>query len=441
MYKGEPINGDFAGKDFISIQQVSRSDLEIVYSAADVLRVIREEKLPISLLNNQYQLANVYYEPSTRTSSSHAAAWRRLGGGVDTINNVSFSSVVKGESLKHTVQTLEAFSEMVVLRHGQVGAAALAALALDKPVMNAGDGVGEHPTQALLDGYTLERELGGIDDKVITIAGDLLHGRTTHSLMQLMALYKPRRVNLVAPPEYQMPQQYIDLVTSKGIEVVLHVGLEAVLPETDALYMVRLQRERLESDTHLPVEKQVVKKVNKIINHGSALQKEALGTDFDAALERLFGTIKHSSSESERDMARFLLYAINGTLPEVKVLKNGNGFNDNIYVLTPELMATMKDEAKVLHPMPIAGEIEDEVDADPRAVYLEQVENGMYVRGALMSEIMDVNVHEAKLQYDMDQERVAAIRRYADYLKESDHVPPEMNWQLQLAELAISKAT
>jgi aspartate carbamoyltransferase len=403
-YKGELINGDWEGKDFISISQVSRNDLDELYAEAEAAREIREKKLPVKVFNDQYQLANVYFEASTRTSSSHAAGWKRLGGGVETINNVSFSSVAKGESLKHTMQTLERYSEALVLRHNMVGAAALAASVLTVPVINAGDGVGEHPTQAALDGKTLEKELGGIDGKVIAMAGDLLHGRTIHSLVELLALYEPEKIYLVAPPDYQIPQKYIDLLKSKEISVVLCDDLAAVLPDIDALYMVRLQRERLAEDKNLTVEDQVAKKVKKILDFGNSKQKEELGPNFDTALDRLFHTLNHSIDEKERDYAKFLLYAINGTLPDVKILNNANGFNDNIYVLTPELMDLMKDDSAVLHPLPIAGEIQDEVDSDPRAVYMNQVENGMYIRQAIFAKLLGKSIIDSLNIYYAEQE-------------------------------------
>jgi aspartate carbamoyltransferase catalytic subunit len=402
-FKGEPINGDWEGKDFISISQVNRNDLDELYQEAEAAREIRESRLPVKVFNDQYQLANVYFEASTRTSSSHAAGWKRLGGGVETINNVSFSSVAKGESLKHTMQTLERYSEALVLRHNMVGAAALAASVLKAPVINAGDGIGEHPTQAVLDGKTIEKELGGIDGKVIAMAGDLLHGRTIHSLVELLSLYNPEKIYLVAPADYQIPQKYIDLLKSKNIPLVLCDDLAAVLPDVDALYMVRLQRERISETSNLTIEDQVAKKVKKVLDYGSSKQKEDLGPDFDLALDRLFNILNNSIDEKERDYAKFLLYAINGTLPDVKILNNANGFNDNIYVLTPKLMDLMKDNSAVLHPLPIAGEIEDKVDDDPRAVYMNQVENGMYIRQAIFAKLMGKSIIESLAEYKNGQ--------------------------------------
>ena len=134
-------------------------------------------------------LANLFYEPSTRTSSSFTAAMERLGGSVIPINEVRYSSVSKGESLPDTVRTLECYADVIVLRHPEVGASALAAKYARKPIINAGDGVGEHPTQALLDLFTILEELGQVDGLTVTMLGDLKYGRTVHSLARLLSLF------------------------------------------------------------------------------------------------------------------------------------------------------------------------------------------------------------------------------------------------------------
>ena len=150
-------------------------------------------------------LANLFYEPSTRTSSSFTSAMERLGGSVIPINNVSYSSVTKGESLPDTVRTLEAYADVVVLRHPEIGSSALAAKYAKKPVINAGDGAGEHPTQALLDLFTIREELGKVDGLTITMMGDLKYGRTVHSLSRLLTLFDVK-LNYVAPDMLRMPE-------------------------------------------------------------------------------------------------------------------------------------------------------------------------------------------------------------------------------------------
>ena len=188
-------------------------------------------------------LANLFYEPSTRTSSSFTAAMERLGGSVIPINEVKYSSVSKGESLADTVRTLECYADVIVLRHPEVGSAVIAARAARKPVINAGDGIGEHPTQALLDAFTIREELGLIDGLTVTLLGDLKHGRTVHSLARLLSLYKVK-LNYVAPDILRMPAELIDELKAKKVGQAEYTTLEACLPETDVLYVTRVQKER-----------------------------------------------------------------------------------------------------------------------------------------------------------------------------------------------------
>jgi carbamoyl-phosphate synthase/aspartate carbamoyltransferase/dihydroorotase len=190
-------------------------------------------------------LANLFYEPSTRTSSSFTAAMERLGGSVIPINEVKYSSVTKGETLADTVRTLECYADVIVLRHPETGSAVIAANAARKPVINAGDGVGEHPTQALLDALTIREELGHLDGLTVTMLGDLKYGRTVHSLARLLSLYKVR-LNYVSPELLRMPAEIIGELNSKKMEQVEHASLDAVLPETDVLYVTRVQKERFE---------------------------------------------------------------------------------------------------------------------------------------------------------------------------------------------------
>ena len=160
-------------------------------------------------------LANLFYEPSTRTSSSFTAAMERLGGSVIPINEVRYSSVAKGESLPDTVRTLECYADVIVLRHPEIGSAALAAQYARKPIINAGDGVGEHPTQALLDLFTIREELGRIDGLTVTMLGDLKYGRTVHSLARLLSLYDVR-LNYVSPEILRMPAEVVEEIREHG---------------------------------------------------------------------------------------------------------------------------------------------------------------------------------------------------------------------------------
>jgi aspartate carbamoyltransferase len=188
-------------------------------------------------------MASLFYEPSTRTSSSFLAAMQRLGGSIIPINEVQYSSVAKGESLPDTIRTLECYADVIVLRHPEVGASELAAQYARKPVINAGDGVGEHPTQALLDLFTIMEERGQVDGLTITLLGDLRYGRTVHSLSRLLSLYNVR-LNYVSPEILRMPKEILSELKEKGISQSEHELLAPVLAETDVLYVTRVQKER-----------------------------------------------------------------------------------------------------------------------------------------------------------------------------------------------------
>jgi aspartate carbamoyltransferase catalytic subunit len=183
---------------------------------------------------------NLFYEPSTRTSSSFAAAMYRLGGQVIGINDVAYSSVAKGETLEDTIRTLEQYSDVIVLRHPDKGAAALAASVSSVPIINAGDGTGEHPTQALLDLYTIMQEQGKIDGLTITMVGDLKHGRTVHSLSKLLNHYKVT-LQFVSTEDLSMPEDVCQKLTNP---MTRFTDLTSALPTSDVVYMTRIQKER-----------------------------------------------------------------------------------------------------------------------------------------------------------------------------------------------------
>ena len=178
----------FYKQHILSVRQFTREDLDYIFAVAADMRTMVERVGTFDLLKGKV-LANLFYEPSTRTSSSFIAAIERLGGSAIPINEVRYSSVAKGESLPDTVRTLECYSDVIVLRHPDTGAAATAARYCRKPIINAGDGTGEHPTQALLDLFTIRDELGHLDGLTVTMLGDLKYGRTVHSLARLLALY------------------------------------------------------------------------------------------------------------------------------------------------------------------------------------------------------------------------------------------------------------
>jgi aspartate carbamoyltransferase len=196
----------------------------------------------IDLLHGKV-LANLFYEPSTRTSSSFQAAMVRLGGSVVPMSEVRYSSVSKGETLEDTIRTLEAYADVIVLRHHEVGAAARAARVARKPIVNAGDGAGEHPTQALLDLFTIREEIGRLDGVRVALVGDLKHGRTVHSLARLARFYGID-LRLVSPEPLRMPEDVLSDLRHHRVVFSEHADLADVLGDVDVVYQTRVQKER-----------------------------------------------------------------------------------------------------------------------------------------------------------------------------------------------------
>ena len=189
-------------------------------------------------------LACLFYEPSTRTSASFIAAMERLGGSVIPITQgVQFSSVSKGETLADTIRTLEQYSDVIVLRHPDIGSALVAAEAAGVPVINAGDGPGEHPSQALLDLYTIQKEMGRIDGLKVAMVGDLRFGRTVHSLTKLL-LHFDVSLRFVSPDILRMPLKIMNQVRDKSLNTRETNDVADVIENADVLYVTRVQKER-----------------------------------------------------------------------------------------------------------------------------------------------------------------------------------------------------
>jgi aspartate carbamoyltransferase len=234
--------GGFFGQDILSVNQFDREKLEYVFGIAHEMRVLVERFGSADLLQGKI-LANLFYEPSTRTSSSFMAAMLRLGGQVIPINNVQYSSVSKGESLPDTIRTLESYADVIVIRHPEVGSAATAAYYAEKPVINAGDGVGEHPTQALLDLFTIVEELGDVDGLKVAMVGDLKYGRTVHSLTKLLLGYNVE-FTFVSPEILRMPKDILDEVKGRNHRYAETESIQDVIESADVLYVTRVQKER-----------------------------------------------------------------------------------------------------------------------------------------------------------------------------------------------------
>ena len=235
-------NNGFYAQDILSVSQFDKPKLEYIFSVAHEMRVMVERFGSADLLQGKI-LSNLFYEPSTRTSSSFMAAMLRLGGQVIPINNVQYSSVTKGESLPDTIRTLESYSDVIVIRHPEVGSAEIAARYAQKPIINAGDGVGEHPTQALLDFFTIIEDLDNVNGLRIAMVGDLKYGRTVHSLTKLLVNYDVE-FSFVSPDILRMPQDVLDVVQKSGHKYTITENVQDVVADADVLYITRVQKER-----------------------------------------------------------------------------------------------------------------------------------------------------------------------------------------------------
>ncbi|MBV9789267.1 MAG: aspartate carbamoyltransferase [Chloroflexi bacterium] len=233
----------FHGQDILSVNQFSMASLEYIFDVAEEMRAMVEQQGGAELLKGRV-LSCLFFEPSTRTSSSFIAAMERLGGSVIPITQgVQFSSVSKGETLHDTIRTLEQYSDVIVLRHPETGSAKIAAAAAQIPIINAGDGTGEHPTQALLDLFTIKEELGTLDGLHVAMVGDLRYGRTVHSLTQLLLNYDVR-FTFVSPEILRLPLDYMNQVKDAGKNVRETYNVADVIGSADVLYVTRVQKER-----------------------------------------------------------------------------------------------------------------------------------------------------------------------------------------------------
>jgi len=226
----------------VESQQFSRELLEEIFARADQMR--SDPHRASGRLQGRV-LAALFYEPSTRTRLSFESAMLRLGGQtMGTDNAREFSSAAKGETLEDSIRIVSGYSDVIVLRHSEEGAARRAAAVSDVPVINAGDGKGQHPTQALLDMYTIKDELGRIDGVRVAMVGDLANGRTVRSLAYLLSKYKDVEVVFVAPPQVAMRQDIKDHLDEHGVRWSEEADLERVLSEADVVYQTRIQKER-----------------------------------------------------------------------------------------------------------------------------------------------------------------------------------------------------
>ncbi len=237
------LGNGFTGQDILSVSQFDTAKLDYIFARAHEMREMVERVGACDLLHGHI-LTCLFYEPSTRTSASFISAMERLGGAVIPITQgVQFSSVSKGETLADTIRTLEQYSDAIVLRHPEMGSAQVAADYAHIPVINAGDGAGEHPTQALLDLFTIKEELGQIEGLKIAMVGDLRYGRTVHSLVRLLLQYKVS-LRFVSPEILRLPLTIMNEVIDSGLEVRETHDVADVIQNADVLYVTRVQKER-----------------------------------------------------------------------------------------------------------------------------------------------------------------------------------------------------
>ena len=296
-------------KSLISIRDFTKEEI------LHILETAKEfEQNPVQDFLTGKVIASLFFEPSTRTRLSFETAVNRLGARVIGFSDASNTSQSKGETLKDTIKMVNNYVDMIIMRHPLEGSSRYASEVADVPVVNAGDGANQHPSQTLLDLYSILQTQGTVDGLTINMVGDLKYGRTTHSLLQAMSHFKTKFV-FTAPEELKMPKEYKEFLDSKGIEYIETASLEEHLNSCDILYMTRVQQERFTD----PIEYERVK---------------------------------------------------------------------DCYSLDAQMLANVKENMKILHPLPRVNEISQDVDETPYAYYFKQAENGLYVRMAIISYLL-----------------------------------------------------
>lgn len=233
---------NFYDRDIVSIRDFSKKEIETILDLSEeMIPYARGEKLTRPL--DGRILGNLFFEPSTRTRLSFESAAHRLGADVIDVSQMSMTSISKGETLADTIRMVDTYCDVIVLRHPHEGAARLAAKFSENPVINAGDGAGSHPTQTLLDLFTIRREKGSIEGLNIVLVGDLKYGRTVHSLADALSEFGAK-LTFVAPQTLQMPGETIRHIKERGCNPKMTDNLQEVIDDADVLYVTRIQRER-----------------------------------------------------------------------------------------------------------------------------------------------------------------------------------------------------
>lgn len=244
----EKINGKFKGKDIISLDQFTPKDLKILFSLVPKMRQIAVKAKPSKIIAGK-MIVILFYEPSSRTFGSFSTAVKQLGGQTVEIQNPQqFSSVAKGETLEDTIRVFEAYSDGIIIRHPQAGTAVNAANAAKiVPIINAGDGIGEHPTQALLDLYTIYEKHKRLDNLIGVMAGDMLNGRTVHSLIRGLSLFKNNTLYLLSPRELKLSAKDYSDFSKLGIKLIQIDNVKDLPKNAHFWYWTRVQKERFKN--------------------------------------------------------------------------------------------------------------------------------------------------------------------------------------------------
>ena len=268
-------------------------------------------------------VATLFFEPSTRTRLSFETAANRLGAKVIGFSDAKVTSATKGETLKDTILMVSNYADVIVMRHHIEGAAQYASEIAPVPIVNAGDGAHQHPSQCMLDLYSIYKTQGTLENLNIFLVGDLKYGRTVHSLIMAMRHFNPT-FHFIAPKELAMPDEYKLYCKQHGIKYVEHTDFnEDIIAEADILYMTRVQKERF-SD-----------------------------------------------------------------LMEYERVKN-------VYILKKDMLCKARQNMKILHPLPRVNEIAYDVDEDPHAYYIQQAQNGLYAREAIISDVLGYSLEDIK---------------------------------------------
>jgi len=347
----KPFNGNFEGADILSVEQFTqREEVERIFAVADEMRRCVENRISRSDLDGQ-SVALLFYQPSSRTYSSFHAATQRLGASYETPMHgmTAYSSAVKGESLADTIRTFHATTaaDIIVLRHPDDNSSEIAAHFSPVPVINAGSGRKEHPTQAVLDTVTVNSELGRIDGLVVTATGDLRNGRTIKSFAKLLAIAgEGVTFNFISPEVLKMPESVIKQLEINGatVNVGSNGDLDYAIEQSDVLYVTRIQDEWF-----------VQQALEDIV--------EALG-------------------DKAHDIPPEKLLEIAKPVGQSEYSKAVTG-----YVIDEERMKIAKQHMIVVHPLPRVTEISPRIDKDPRSAYFRQMRYGLYSRMALLSMI------------------------------------------------------